>query len=140
MFVKLTRRRKDKCIQMFCQQQLIILHHNLSISFCKYSLLKNLTSSMNKTTTKISTTNDPLFASQCAQAAAMPRCVLYSTWRFEQQISSTFKTMTHYSTHTHTKSEQFKVQKINFKNNKNRREQNWIRVDTVYYLCVFYDM
>ena len=143
MFVKLNRRRKDNATMLtktaskcsVSQQQLIILHHNLSVSFCKYSLLENLTSSKNKTTTKISTTDDTLFASQCALAAAMPRGVLYLTQRFEQQISSTFKTMTHYSTHTHTKPEQFKVQK-----NKNRREQNWIRVDIVYYLCAFYDM
>lgn len=50
-----------------------------TVSFCKYSLLENLTSSKNKTTTKISTTDDTLFASQCALAAAMPRGVLYLT-------------------------------------------------------------
>ena len=77
--------------------------------------------------------------SVCTDSSNAQMCIVFN---MEIRTANQFYFQNHDTLqHTHTQNQNnLKYKKINFKNNKNRREQNWIRVDTVYYLCVFYDM
>ena len=144
MFVKLTRRRKDnatmltKTASMFCQ--LATTHYFTLQPVCL--ILQVLPVGKSYQFKEQDYNKDfyyrwhTICLSVCTDSSNAQMCIVFN---MEIRTANQFYFQNHDTLqHTHTQNQN------NLKypppQKKTRRKQNWVRVDIVYYLSVFYDM